>query len=182
MHPKRKIKAREFVYDLRLGMTNDELAEKYGLSTLGLRKMFRKLVDGRFVGQEEVAARVEWTEEPGARSRGPQLGDRISGSRFPIYDLYDMSAEYYVEDISEKGLQILGIDTYMGETRTFVVQGYAFEDIQSFSFDAECRWTKAEEEDSFSRAGFEITDISEDGLRALRTLLSKLAPWYGSAP
>jgi hypothetical protein len=181
MHSKRKIKAREFVYDLRLGMTNDELAEKYKLSTIGLRKMLQKLVDGRFVGDEEVASRMKWIEEPGTRVRVRQERERISGSRFPIYDLYDMGAEYYVEDISEKGLQILGINTNAGESRTFVVQGYAFDDIQSFSFDAECRWAKAVSGEGLARAGFEITDISEEGLRELRALLSKLAPGYGSA-
>jgi hypothetical protein len=181
MRPKRKIKAREFVHDLRLGMTNDELAEKYRLSTIGLRKMFRKLVDGQFVGEEEVDSRMKWIEESATRARDREKRERIAGSRFPIYDLYDTRAEYYVEDISETGLQVLGINSNEGEMRTFVVQGYAFDDIQSFSFDAECRWAKAESGEGMSRAGFEITDISDDGLRGLRTLLSKLAPGYGSA-
>ncbi|MEJ2717476.1 MAG: PilZ domain-containing protein [Deltaproteobacteria bacterium] len=181
MPSKRKIKAREFVYDLRLGMSNEELAEKYRLSSTGLRKMLRKLVDGRFVGEEEVVSRIERIEEPVTRARGLHERERISGSRFPIYDLYDMGAEYYVENISETGLQVLGINVNIGERRTFVVQGYAFDDIASFSFDAECRWVKSESRDGLSRAGFEITDISEDGLRGLRALLSKLSPGYESA-
>lgn len=181
MHPKRKIKARQFVHDLRLGMTNEELSKKYRLSNIGLRKMFRRLVDGRFVGDEEVATRLKWIEESVTRVSSREERERLSGSRFPIYDLYDTRAEYYVEDISEKGLQVLGINTNAGETRTFVVQGYAFDDIHSFSFDAECRWTKAESAEGMSRAGFEITDISDDGMRELRALLSKLAPGYGSA-
>jgi hypothetical protein len=55
---KRKIKANLFVRDLRLGMGEEELARKYGLSREQLYGVFRKLVDAGAMDAMELYMRT----------------------------------------------------------------------------------------------------------------------------
>jgi hypothetical protein len=55
---RRKIKANLFVRDLRLGMGEEELARKYGLSREQLYGVFRKLVDAGAMDAMELYMRT----------------------------------------------------------------------------------------------------------------------------
>ncbi len=60
--PKRKIKAKLFVKDLRDGMGDRELMEKYSLSADQLRVIFRKLVDAGAINEMELYMRSSLTD------------------------------------------------------------------------------------------------------------------------
>ncbi len=80
-----------------------------------------------------------------------------------------------MNDISEKGLQVGGLEFTVGETKSLLIRADEFADIYPFVFDATCRWiTKEESTDDFT-AGLEITSISDRGLEELRNLLALLA-------
>jgi hypothetical protein len=55
---KKKIKAREFVTDLRNGMDDDALAEKYSLTRDQFHKLLRMAVDSELIHAEELNARL----------------------------------------------------------------------------------------------------------------------------
>ena len=57
-HVKRKIKAKEFVRDLRKGMGDRQFMEKYALSPEQLQKLFRKLVDSGVIDEMELYMRT----------------------------------------------------------------------------------------------------------------------------
>ena len=54
MSTKRKIKAIEIVSDIRLGMTNPQLMDKYKVSEANLSHIFRMLIDTHSIEQSEL--------------------------------------------------------------------------------------------------------------------------------
>jgi uncharacterized protein (DUF433 family) len=57
MTPKPRIKARDAVRDIRSGMTDSGLMEKYGLSAKGLQSVFLKLLEAKAITQAEMNQR-----------------------------------------------------------------------------------------------------------------------------
>ncbi len=55
---KRKIKAVEFVADIRSGMDDDVLAEKYSLTRDQFHKLLRKAVDSGLISSDELYSRI----------------------------------------------------------------------------------------------------------------------------
>jgi hypothetical protein len=53
MAAKRRISAAEMVKDIRAGLTDLELMNKYNLSPKGLQSAMRKLLEARFITQAE---------------------------------------------------------------------------------------------------------------------------------
>jgi hypothetical protein len=51
---KRKIKAQEFLEDLRSGLDDAALMRKYGLSEVGLGRVFDKLIDADLISLDEL--------------------------------------------------------------------------------------------------------------------------------
>lgn len=75
---KQKIGAREAVNDIRSGMSDADLMQKYGLSEKGLDSLFKKLVEAKlleesFLSKRSAAARSDRGTKPGAPSpRAPE--------------------------------------------------------------------------------------------------------------
>ena len=60
---KREIKAKDILEDLRAGLTDDQIMEKYRLSPTGLKSLFDKMVAAKVMTQEEYAWRpVGWDD------------------------------------------------------------------------------------------------------------------------
>lgn len=55
---KRKVKAKEFVADLRSGMDDDALATKYSLTRDQFHKLLRMAVDSELITAEELYSRI----------------------------------------------------------------------------------------------------------------------------
>jgi hypothetical protein len=53
----RKIKAKEFVADLRSGMTDESLMEKYDVSSDQFQELLRMAVNSSLIGEEELRER-----------------------------------------------------------------------------------------------------------------------------
>lgn len=66
--PKKKIPAPEVVADIRSGMADAELMDKYRISAKGLQSLFTKLVTGGYISQVELDARFRNPEHPGKAS------------------------------------------------------------------------------------------------------------------
>jgi len=58
--PTRKISAREAATDIKSGMSDFILMEKYTLSNKGLQSLFQKLVDASLVSKSELSNRTRW--------------------------------------------------------------------------------------------------------------------------
>ncbi|MBI5571809.1 MAG: PilZ domain-containing protein [Desulfomonile tiedjei] len=181
MPTKRSIRAKDVVRDIRDGMTDAELTEKYKISRAELRFLFEKLVALKAIGRAEAHGRLPQEEtRPSQNSIGVEslraLPRHLAPFPIPIYDGKDPKVVGTLKDIHEKGVGIAEIAATVGETRTFVVLGDEFVAIEfnTFAFDAICRWTNAGEEASPALAGFEITNISPRDMTELRKLIRSL--------
>ncbi len=60
---KRKLKAKQILEDLEAGLTDDQMMEKYRLSSNGLKSMFTKMVAANVMSEEEYSWRpVGWDD------------------------------------------------------------------------------------------------------------------------
>jgi hypothetical protein len=84
---KRKIMAKEIVSDLRLGLTNSELMEKYRLRGEALRYICKRLIDAGLMTELEFYERTNLTESDVFRALSeasePVLKCACCGSRLP---------------------------------------------------------------------------------------------------
>lgn len=176
MPARQKIKASEVVADIRAGMTNQAIMEKYGLSQVGLNDLFRKLIAARAIAEGELDGRTsEEQEGPDSPIKTRREKRHYLVVPLPVYDLNNLTVEGYVIDIGRLGLKASGIPAEVGETKTFLIQADEFADVYPFTFDVHCRWVNSGAEEGEITAGYEITGISQLGLRELGKLIDLLA-------
>ncbi|AFM24728.1 PilZ domain-containing protein [Desulfomonile tiedjei] len=165
---RKRIRAQDFVREFRAGMTDVQLMKIFGLtSTEQLNSIFRKLLDSGILNEFDLANRT--TE------RIPDVVDRDL-RRFrrskplgnvPVYDMNDVFSEFIVMDISEDGIKVGRIKSVRGEKRTFLIKALEFDEMQTFSFDAVCRWANR------GMAGFAITSISPSAAIQLKRFINR---------
>lgn len=172
--PKRKISAGEFVDDVRGGMSQAAIMEKYVLSSKGLVSAYRKLVDVGILQPDEVPGQ---DPDPPEREKEESLEELREEVRcfldfeLPVIDVGAADTQGRVRDITVKGLGVIGIPAEVNELKTFMVYHEKFALIKPFLIEATCRWVKRESENGHYIAGFEITNTSEKDLQQLRKLV-----------
>lgn len=174
MTTKRKLRAKEVLADIKAGMSNTELMERYSLSGKGLRKVFQKLLEAKALTEAEVDERYSLAEDTGEIS---MLRDHVRSHvvfSIPVYETGNLSREGWIVDISELGLQVEGLDVAVGEIKSLMIKADEFADIFPFAFDAQCRWVKHVAPHQELRAGFEIVDISDKGAEELLKVMQAL--------
>ena len=179
---KRKIKASEVVRDIRAGMTNDDLMEKHGLSWDQLLNIFHKLIDAKVMSQTELAFHMPSTRSAVTGAQVRQLSRCYPPVVLRIYDLDDLTRDLTVKDLSEKGVHVVGIKTAVGRKASFLIQAIEFPDIDPLTFDAQCRWTKTEANQTGELtcdAGFEITEIDKSAQEQLLKIIAKFPSGEG---
>jgi hypothetical protein len=175
MAAKRTIKAKDIVNDLRSGLTNLQLMEKYGLSSKGLQSIFVKLIDAKAVRAGELDDRVPLVDDTAILDQRRILPRNFVIVKIPVYDTEDITLEGHIRDITVKGLQVAGIPASTGDLKSLIIQPDEFADIHPFVIDVICRWFKPGTEFERCLAGFEITEISEESVHELQNLVQVLA-------
>src|SRR5208283_4078127 len=117
--------------------------------------------------------------------------DRITGRthpradlavRVPIYDIGSGSIGV-LRDISETGLRVAGIESRVGQAKTFQIPIDMFMQAEPLLIIAECKWVEMKgRHRKYHVAGFEIMDLSETDSLVLRNfikflLLSESGEW-----
>jgi hypothetical protein len=104
------IKAKEIVNDVRSGLSDYQLMEKYGLSHKGLQGVFKKLVDAKAMKPSELYTRAPIVADDTAHVENIRLELReFLEIRLPVRDLGDPTNTGVLSDISEDGVGIRGI-------------------------------------------------------------------------
>jgi hypothetical protein len=170
---KRQIKGREFINDLRLGLTPAELMKKHQVGARGLRKIFRLLLEASAMRKSDIEGLASLYEvEEDATGLRKSVRKKIDFPLF-VYDGIDQMDAGKVIDISATGIRIKGLRAAEGDVKTFIVRfGPGAVSQRPFVFDAKCRWidNKKNNPKEFE-AGFEITGISSLDAQALEQLL-----------
>lgn len=172
--PRRRVKAKDIVSDLRAGMPDSKLTEKYKLSSKALQSLFEKLIEADAISRREVENRSASYDETVAIESLRAIPRNYLAFPIPVYRVDDLGAKGHIHDITELGAQIWGLDVAVDDLVAFLVQADEFADIYPFVFEARCIWVKTEGERGDPMAGFEIIDISRGSLAELRKLIQSL--------
>lgn len=174
MSAKRIIEARDIVKDIRSGMSDAELMQKYGLSVKGLQSAFQKLVDNRILSVEEVYGQRSSSHDTVIINDMRSLPRHFLTVAVAIYEADRPEIRGKLRDVTERGLGITGIEARIGEIKTLVIPCRELLDVDHIWLEAECRWTDPKESSDEWSAGFQITKISKEGLAHLRDLVRHL--------
>ena len=175
MEPKRKIKAKELVNDIRAGIGDSQLMEKHRLSAKGLQSVFTILVDARALRPNELFSRARRFDDTADVTSIRLIPRDFVDVPLPICDAENSQNMGTIVDVTENGLGIRGFKTKTGETKTLVFFSDRLFPIGPFAVEAQCRWVKNGNSNGQIESGFEITNISESGSRQLKKIIEWVA-------
>jgi hypothetical protein len=173
MEAKRKIKAKNFLKNLRAGMTESQLMEMYSLSAEGLQRVLGKLAAAGLLETGELGPSLSETGKEPLAGAGRRLRRCYPAFFIPVYDLDDLLAEGQLHDLNEKGMRVSGISSRPGAEMNLVIQADEVADVYPFCVGAKCRWT-AVESDGRLIAGFEVTSWPPVAAEALEKIMKSL--------
>lgn len=178
----RVVKAQDIVKDIRKRLNNEELKAKYTLTSNSLQAVLLQLVEIKAVTRAEIFDRIARSEPNGEDDEVKveslrRLPRHVALFPVPIYDAKNPKLSGMLRDLNEKGVGVIGIETTVGEERTFAILGDEFVAVEfdTFTFKAVCRWVRIEDQDGPYTSGFEITAIEEKDLKELRKLVMSLS-------
>jgi hypothetical protein len=172
---KRQISAKDFLIDLRSGLTDSDLISKYKITPKGLQSALRKLVEAEQLTQTEYRSRYSGYEDTVTLDLDSmkQSCELLSSCLVTIYDESDPNYFGSICDIAQNGFIMNGGKAKKDEVRTLVLDAQDFFEVDSFRVEARCRWCKQQNLDDFI-SGFEITQISERAKQHLDQLVRKV--------
>lgn len=172
---KRRISIAQISDDIRSGMNNAQLGEKYKLSSQALQRLYAKLTAVGAVGRSELYGR--FVDEEGicleASEKCRRSPRKYPAFAIPVQETEDPDSRGWILDISERGVKIRGISAEVGEFKTLAVAADYLAGLSPFVFDAECRWVEQDEDDHVV-AGFEIPELSDRNLEHLLNVIQAL--------
>ena len=171
---RRKIPARTFVDDMRSGMPDSALMEKYKLTARGLHSAFRKLLAADVIQPSELVGRHSEYDETIDVDDIRALQRYRVDFPLPIYDSDNPESSGIVSDITVMGVGIKGLHTEVGDIKEFLIPADQFFQVDPIEFKARCRWLKLDNSDGESVSGFEIMKVSKGNLAGLRKLIQGL--------
>jgi len=173
----RQISAKAFVHDLRAGMTDDELAQKYQLTPGKLAFIFNKLVEAKAISAAEIQDRRV------GRASGFHP-DMPSDFRIEVREKLDFPLAVYekempefrglVRDIYEKGVGVKGIQATVGEHKVLVIPAHELFHINPIEIEAICRWVASEGISGDLVGGFEIINLIQGSMEDLQMIIRAL--------
>ncbi len=171
---KRRIPASVIIEDIRNGMSGPQLMEKYQITAEGLQLLLRKLIDARALRKADLVGQTVESSVSTEVARARSAPRNYMFFTIPIFDVDDLYTEGIVNDITEHGLQVEGIEASVGDARTFLIRADEFADVYPFAFEAVCRWVNNNAESETPLAGFEIVNISDGGRVQIQKLVQLL--------
>jgi len=172
MSEKRLIAAKDIVQDIRAGLTDAQLMQKYRLSTKGLQSAFSKLVERKIIAAEELYGQSRSGDDTVLIDDMRKIPRHLLTVEIPVFEVGKPEVEGRIVDITENGLGITGFEAVVGDLKSLAIPCRQYLEVDRIQFEAQCRWVAEPEGDSDPRrTGFQITKIEKDGLRNLRELI-----------
>jgi len=165
------IKAGDVVRDIRSGMSDWQLMEKYEISATGIQQLFKQLLEAKAVRPSELQGRNPLYKD------SVTLDDLRSSARdyvdHPLaiheYDRPDNNG--IICDVSDNGLRIKGVSVRIGEVKTFVIPADELFVISPIVLEATCNWVRREGRGENLYSGFNIGQVSSGNWGDLRTFV-----------
>lgn len=156
-------------------MGNADLMNKYQITSKGLHSVFVALLEAKAAIDGTCPRSNGSTPTAHDVKRDRRASRQYLMVHLPVYFGDNLAEEGMVLDMTEHGLQIVGLESKKGKTESILIQPDDFADIYPFQLDAECRWTGRNRTTGQPVAGFEIVGISEGSMKQLRRLVSVLS-------
>ena len=170
----RCIEAEEIISDIRSGMTEDDLKRKYELSSGALSKAVQLLLDGDHLNRCDLAAGAVPYEEVVEPGKARRVERYYFDFDLPVVATESPETVGKVRDLTTRGLGTEGIRASVGDVKTLRIQHERFVLLKAFTFQAQCRWIRADQHGGGLIAGFRITSISDQDREQLRKLVRLL--------
>ena len=158
--------------DVRSGLTDAELMDKYRVTYLELDKIFTRLLDTHVATRGELYGRSSFFAETVAVYSSPNPEGHYLAFPIPISDAMDPKVMGRLRTVGETEVGTVGIEAEVEQYRTLVIFPEKFVDIEPITFDAMCVWSQAEPEGNY--ATFRIAYITQRDLSRLRNLVKSL--------
>jgi hypothetical protein len=169
---KRKIRARDIVNDIRAGLNDGALMEKYRLTAKGIQRIFLKLLERNVITLADLNSRVSEYDDTAEIEDLRELPRNYPALSVTVSVCGTEGKQGVVRDITERGIGVKGIEAQPGETKEFVIYPGGITSFDTIHFQAECRWVqRGDQAGGRSLAGFEITSISDADLAELREVI-----------
>jgi hypothetical protein len=172
-----KIKAREILNDIRSGISDEGLMEKYELSIQALQSALDQLRSCGLVSGEELDRRSIENAERETTTVTTRLPKDYLVIQVPVYDVENPSIAGTIRDMTEEEIGIIGIAANLDDIRSFVIQPGEAQQIDKLLLKAKCRWVKKNSIGEYV-CGFKIIDVSPENQGKLRLLVEELN-WGG---
>lgn len=170
MPAKRKIDGQEFINDIRAGMSDTELMEKYALSSRMLESLFRRLLNAKLVNPAEIYERSPYEETTIDVASISYSLEGYTMSTTTIYDVTEPQVLGTVTELVDDTIRTRGIEAGFSETKTFIIYSGKAAKIEPVFLKAKCRWCREEDVSGTVEAEFEITHIDDEHARELKKL------------
>ncbi|MGO9568253.1 MAG: PilZ domain-containing protein [Desulfomonilaceae bacterium] len=171
---KKTLNAKEILADIKAGMNNTALMEKYRLSEKGLQSLFKKLVILKAISHSELYQRSKSSRERIDHIRNRKSPRARLTIRVPIYEL-ESGDEGILRDISEAGMRVAGVEARVGQPKTFQIPVNMYVESDPLLVRAECKWVELRQGGKeYFVAGFEITHVSESDSETLQNFIGWL--------
>jgi hypothetical protein len=172
---KRIIQARDIAKDIRAGMSDGDLMEKYGLSAKGLESAFTKLANSGIVTVGEIYGQRRSGQDTVIIDDVRDLPRHFLSMTIPIYEAAHEQRKGLMREVTEKGVGISGIRARIGEVKSLVISCRPFLEVDNIWLEAECIWMNAGKKTEEWYGGFQIIKISPKDLKNLRQLIQLLS-------
>lgn len=153
--PTRKIPINALVRDIKDGVTDSEIMEKYKLSSEGLKSALRKLLDADAISPFLL---TEWSQLFGDSTAMAdiRLFKRCALDFYlPVYDAKDRRGKGRVINVSDSGIALSGIPATVDEYKMLAIP------IKSnrLVLWTKCRWFKKQDPTGADVGGFEVLKV-----------------------
>lgn len=168
-----KIKGRDLLLDIRSGMTDAQLMDKYEMSFQALHDAFEQLLQAKVISQRELRSRFAAVGGTTPSDASRRLPRHYLVCQIPIYDAKDPAKRGMVRDLTPGGLGIVGVEAKLDEVRTFLISPGGMISVGNIALDAKCRWVRKDDRGHYL-AGFQVTEITREDSENLRRLIDEL--------
>gem|GEM_PF-322191 len=168
MPEKRTLRVSDLVTDVREGLTDAEMMEKYKLTPRGLKSAFQKMLDTRALTAFEFS---QWSSlfNTSQNLNGIRLFARDTLTfHLPIYDTEPPRTKGHVVNVSESGIAIAGIGAEINEKKRLLIPIKGAPVV----LEATCKWTREAADAKDFVAGFDIVRVPEGDWEKLESQIS----------
>jgi hypothetical protein len=158
---KDKISAKTILHDIRSGMTEAAIMDKYDLSPVATYMIYRKLVEEQYLDPEKLYGRTHANEGSADRHKQRRLLRVPPEVPLVVHDFVDPENKGWVSDMTETGIGVRGMAAEVDESKILAIPPNGILLTKRFVFKATCRWARMDKENHEAAAGFEIIEVIE---------------------